>query len=87
MLNETLAKLLKESYEKGDKLTKDYKELTEALEKNLIPPEEIVDRVGKLSLAYNEWKIRHEMLVGLGYATSDALIEEQLKELVQKEET
>lgn len=83
MLNETLAKLLKESYETGDKLAKDYEELTEALEKNAIPPEEIIDRVGRLSLAYNEWRIRHEMLISLGYETSDTLIEEQLRKLVE----
>ena len=85
MLNETLAKLLKESFEKGEQITKDYEELTEALENNAIPPEVIIDRVGSLSLAYNEWRIKHEMLMSLGYATSDALIEEQLKELIKEE--
>ena len=86
MLNETLAKLLKSSYEEGDKIAKDFEELTEALEKNEIPPEEIIDRVGELSYNHSAWKLRHEMLVSLGYATSDALIEEELKKLVNKEE-
>lgn len=85
MLNETLAKLLKESYEKGDRINKDFKELTEALEDNAIPPEEIIDRVGSLSLEYNEWRVRHDILVGLGYATSDAIVEATLKELAEKE--
>lgn len=76
MVNETLAKLLKESYEKGEQLNKDFDKLTEELENNAIPSEEIADRVGELSLAYNEWRIKHEILLGLRYATSDAVIDE-----------
>ena len=85
MLNATLAKLLKESYEKGDKINKDFMKLTEDLDNNAIPQEEIIDRVGIMSQTYNEWKVRHEILLGLGYATSDAVIDEQLRELVKEE--
>ena len=76
---------MKESYEKGEQLNKDFEKLTEELENNAIPSEEIVDRVGGLSLAYNDWRVKHEILLGLGYATSDAVIDEQLRKLVNKE--
>ena len=85
MLNETLAKLLKESYEEGDRINYDFMKLTEDLENNAIPPEEIIDRVGIMSQRYDKWQTRHDVLVNLGMLTSDALLDAQLRELIKRE--
>lgn len=85
MLNATLSKLLRDSCAEGDKLVARFTELTEALENNSIPPEEIIDRVGELSHEHEQWRIKHEMLLGLGYATSDALTTEDIYRMVHEE--
>lgn len=85
MLNETLSKLLRDSYAEGDRFVARFNELTEALENNSIPSEEIIDRVGELSHEYEQWRIKHEILVSLGYATSDALTNDDVYQIVKEE--